>query len=242
LKYPDFKPDWKDIESRLSTRTKLMLINSPHNPTGGILDENDWLQLERLLAPSNAFLLSDEVYEHIIFDGNKHLSAACSASLRDRSFVVSSFGKSFHTTGWKVGYILAPEQLSSEVRKIHQFVTFATSTPFQYAMAAYMNSGDRFSGLRTFYQEKRDLFRSLIKNSRFDILPCLGSYFQNLGYSKISSESDLDFAKRLVSENKIASVPLSPFYHNLKDEKVLRFCFAKTSETLERAAEILNRI
>lgn len=242
LEAPDFRVNWDNLKKHINSRTRLIMLNSPHNPTGAVLSDEDMLELQKIVRSNNIFIISDEVYEHIIFDDQLHQSVARYPELASQSFIISSFGKTFHATGWKVGYCLAPENLSKEFRKIHQFVTFSTSTPFQYAIADYMKESSRVTGLGKFYQGKRDFFQAAIKDSRFKILPCHGTYFQLLDYSEISEEKDIDFARRITIENKIASIPLSPFYHNGTDERILRFCFAKENETIERAAEILNKL
>jgi methionine aminotransferase len=199
-------------------------------------------KLEKLVKNTDIVIVSDEVYEHIIFDKVEHQSVARYPKLAERSFIVSSFGKTYHTTGWKMGYILAPSNLTVELRKAHQFIAFSTNTPIQYAVADYMDDKDAYMQLNAFYQEKRDYFRSLVKGSRFKLMPCQGSYFQLLQYSKITQEKDLDFAKRLTIEHKVASIPVSVFYQKQNDHNVLRFCFAKGNETLEKAAEKLLKI
>jgi methionine aminotransferase len=198
--------------------------------------------LEKIVARDDLILLSDEVYEHLIFDGEKHESACHYPELAKRSFVIGSFGKTFHATGWKTGFVLAPEELMKEFRKAHQFIVFAGNTPIQHAIAEYLENPDNYNYLPTFYQEKRDYFADLLKESRFKVLPCKGTYFQCLDYSEISDEPEMDFAIKLTRENKIASIPLSPFYSKNGDNNLLRFCFAKKEETLEQAAKILCRI
>ncbi len=242
LEAPDFKVNWENLKKHINSRTRLIMINTPHNPTGAVLSDEDMQELQKIVRSNNIFIISDEVYEHIIFDGQAHQGVARYPELASQSFIISSFGKTFHATGWKVGYCLAPEALSREFRKIHQFVTFSTSTPFQYAIADYMQDLTRITHLGAFYQMKRDYFREAIKNSRFKILPCNGTYFQLLDYSEISEEKDIEFAERITIEHKIASIPLSPFYHNGSSERILRFCFAKEHATLDQAAEILNRL
>lgn len=242
MDFPGYTINWDHVKKRISQKTRLIMLNSPHNPSGAVLSQADIEELTKLLISNEIYLISDEVYEHMVFDGKQHQSISRYPDLASRSFVISSFGKSFHTTGWKVGYCLAPEELSREFRKIHQFVTFSTATPFQYAIAEYMQDSSYFRALSDFYQEKRDLFRKMIQGSRFDLLDCEGTYFQSLGFAKISDEKDVDFARRLTTEHKIASIPVSVFYHSGDDHKVLRFCFAKESETLEKAAEILQKI
>ncbi len=242
LKQPDYKVDWNEVKKLINFHTKLIIINTPHNPSGSILSAQDMQKLEKLVKNTDIVIVSDEVYEHIIFDGIEHQSVARYPKLAERSFIVSSFGKTYHTTGWKMGYILAPANLTVELRKAHQFIAFSTNTPIQYAVADYMDDKDAYLQLNAFYQEKRDYFRALIKGSKFKLMPCQGSYFQLLQYSKITQEKDLDFAKRLTIEHKVASIPVSVFYHKQNDHNVLRFCFAKGNVTLEKAAERLLKI
>jgi len=238
----DFTIDWQKVKGLISNKTKMIIINSPHNPSGRILSKADMLQLEALLENTNILLLSDEVYEHIIFDGEKHQSAALFPALAERAFIVASFGKTFHNTGWKVGYCIAPAQLTEEFRKVHQFNVFSVNHPVQIALAEYLKNPNNYLELGSFYQQKRDLFLSLLKGSRFNFKPSKGTYFQLLNFSKITEESDVDFAIRLTKEQKIASIPISVFNESGLDTKVLRFCFAKTDETLKKAAEILCKI
>jgi len=242
LKMPDFHIDWDEIKKIISNRTRMIILNSPHNPTGSILGEADMKQLEKIVKNTNIIILSDEVYEHLIFDGKRHESICRYPELAKRSFVIGSFGKTFHTTGWKIGYVLAPENLMTEFRKVHQFVVFCVNTPIQHAMAEFLKDKANYENLGGFYQQKRDFFVNTIKNSRFKIIPSHGTYFQLLDYSAITDEKESDFAKRLVTEYGIASVPVSPFYNKANDNKLLRFCFAKEEKTLEKAAEILCKI
>jgi len=242
LKEPDFKINWEEVKKMLNQRTRMIIINSPHNPSGMVMNEEDMKQLEKITDKSNILVLSDEVYEHIIFDGKKHESASKYPGLAERSFIVSSFGKTYHTTGWKIGYCLAPAELMKEFRKTHQYNVFAVNRPMQKAFADYLDHEEAYMDLGKFYQEKRDFFNQLIEGSRFSIRPSEGTYFQLLGYDQISDERDTDFAVRLTKEHKIASIPISVFYNQDLDPKVLRFCFAKQNSTLEQAAEILNRI
>ena len=242
LKYPDYHIDWSEVNSAVSVKTKLIILNSPHNPTGAVLSGEDISALIEIIHHSGTLILSDEVYEHIIFDGLRHESMARYPELAERSFIVNSFGKTFHATGWKLGYCLAPHQLSEEFRKIHQFVTFASNTPMQLAYAEFLKNKQVCLALPDFYQRQRDLFLSLIRNSGFEPLACKGTYFQMLSYKSISDEPDVDFAKRLVREHKVAAIPPSVFYSRRDDHKVLRFCFAKKDETLKAAAEKLCRI
>jgi len=242
LKYPNYKIDWDEVKKLVTYKTKMIIINTPHNPTGTTLGAQDMQRLEKIVKNSEIIVLSDEVYEHIIFDGVEHQSVARYPKLAERCIIVSSFGKTFHTTGWKMGYVLAPSNLTTEFRKVHQFMCFSANTPVQYAIADYLDEKEAYLQLSAFYQEKRDYFQQLIKGSKFKIMPCLGSYFQLLDYSKITKEKDTDYAIRLTKEYKIASVPTSVFYHKNIDHHVLRFCFAKQKQTLEKAAEKLHKI
>ena len=242
LKFPEYSIDWDVVENNISPRTKLIILNSPHNPSGSVMLEKDFKHLTRIVNNSEIFVLSDEVYEHIIFDGQQHESICKFPELRERGFVINSFGKTYHTTGWKIGYCLAPQMLSTEFRKIHQYLTFASNTPVQYAYAEFLRRKEIYLDLPDFYQKKRDIFLRLVKKSRFKALPCKGTYFQMLDYSGISREPDMEFAKRLTSNPGIAAIPPSVFYHNREDNKVLRFCFAKKDETLQEAAELLCQI
>jgi len=220
----------------------MIIINTPHNPTATVFSKDDFLALEKLIANTDIIVLSDEVYEHIIFDEHKHYSASMFPKLAERSFIVSSFGKTFHNTGWKMGYCIAPETLMSEFRKVHQYVVFSVNTPAQYALAEYLKNENNYLSLSAFYQQKRDFFISVIRNAKFETLPSKGTYFQLLSYKNISDEKDTDFAVRLTIEHKLAAIPVSVFYNQHIDEKILRFCFAKNENTLEKAAEIINKI
>lgn len=242
LDFPDYKINWQNVKKRVSSRTRMIILNSPHNPTGSTLTEADMAELAKIVQANPIVILSDEVYEHIIFDGESHQSILRHKELAKRSFVVSSFGKTFHATGWKVGYCLAPEHLTKEFRKIHQFVTFSTSTPFQWAIAEYMKDRSAIHGLRDFYQTKRDYFLQLMKQSRFEPLSSKGTYFQLMRYNQISDKGDRAFAEWMTTEKGVAAIPVSVFYHSGEDNKVLRFCFAKENATLEKAAEILIRL
>jgi len=242
LQAPEFKVDWKKVKEGISDRTKMIIINTPHNPSGTVLSEFDMKTLEGLVKNTNIIVLSDEVYEHIIFDNEKHQSVAKFPGLAERSFIVASFGKTFHATGWKMGYCLAPAELMVEFRKTHQFNVFSVNHPMQKALATYIKSPDNYLQLPDFYQAKRDFFLDAIKCSRFSVIPSKGTYFQLLNYQNISDESDIDFADRLTIEKKIASIPISVFYNSRLQNKTLRFCFSKNEETLKRGAEILNRI
>ncbi|MBL0340753.1 MAG: methionine aminotransferase [Bacteroidetes bacterium] len=242
LKDPDFHIDWNEVKKMVNQRTRMIMINSPHNPTGAILTAKDMHQLEKITHNRDIVIVSDEVYEHIIFDGYEHQSVMRYPKLAERSFVVFSFGKTFHATGWKTGYCIAPENLMTEFRKVHQFQVFSVNTPIQYALAEYMSNPVNYSGINKFYQQKRDLFLSLIKGSRFKPLTCSGSYFQLLDYSKISDEKDTDFAIKVTKEHGVAAIPISVFYKNPIEQKALRFCFAKEDATLVAAAEKLRNI
>ena len=240
--YPEYFIDWDRVKDVISDNTRMIIINSPHNPSGTVLSLSDLQALKDITGNTDIVILSDEVYEHIVFDGLQHESILRHPDLFARSFVVSSFGKTYHTTGWKIGYCIAPKELSQELRRIHQFLTFASNTPTQLAYAEYMEKNKDYLKLGTFYQQKRDLFVSLLTTSRFRTLPCRGTYFQMLDYSPISDEPDIDFARRLTIECGVAAIPPSVFYHQMDDHKVLRFCFAKNEITIERAAHILCKI
>jgi len=242
LTAPDYTIDWNEVKKKVSHRTRMIMINTPHNPTGAVMTEADMKELESITDGTDIIILSDEVYEHIIFDGLKHQSVCRFPKLAERSFVVFSFGKTYHATGWKMGYVLAPEKLMTEFRRVHQFIVFTVNTPFQYALADYMKNKNEYLELGAFYQKKRDYFINLIKGSKFKYTPASGSYFQLLDYSKITKEKDTDYAIRLTKEAGVASIPVSVFYHEQIDNKFLRFCFAKTDETLEKAAEKLCNV
>jgi methionine aminotransferase len=242
LKSPHHKIDWNDVKRVMSSHTKVIMINTPHNPMGSVMTADDMKQLEKLVKGTNIIIISDEVYEHIIFDGLKHESVCKYPRLAERSFIIYSFGKTYHATGWKIGYCFAPENLMSEFRKVHQFIVFCSNTPIQYALADYIKECDDYNELSEFYQEKRDFFLKQIKDSRFKFIPASGSYFQLLNYSAITNEKDTDYAIRLTKENGVASIPTSVFYHKPIDNKLLRFCFAKTDDILKKAAEKLCKI
>ncbi|MFH1155648.1 MAG: methionine aminotransferase [Pseudomonadota bacterium] len=242
LKYPDYHVDWDEVRDAITPRTRLIIVNSPHNPTGMVFKPDDIQALKEVTRDRDIMILSDEVYEHIVFDGFTHQSMARDPELAQRSFVISSFGKTYHNTGWKIGYCLAPRALSAEFQRMHQYLTFSSNTPVQYAFADIMDKPDLYLGLGSFYQKKRDTFLKLMEPSRFKPLPCHGTYFQMMDYSTISSENDVAFAKQMTRDRKVAAIPPSFFYHESDDNKVLRFCFAKRDETLEEAAEILCRI
>jgi methionine transaminase len=242
LALPDFHIDWDLLKKNISRRTRMIIINTPHNPTGAVIPREDLQKLASLTDGSDILIMSDEVYEHMVFEGKEHVSALQIEGLRQRSFVISSFGKTYHTTGWKIGYVVAPPTLTAELRKMHQFITFCSVTPLQLAIADYMDNEAHYRSLPDFYQAKRDLFCELVQPSRFELVPSAGTYFQLLKYDAISQEHDLDFAKRLTKEIGVASVPVSAFYHNKTDHHYLRFCFAKSEDTLRQAAERLVKL
>jgi len=242
MEMPDYHINWEQTTRMVSSNTRMIIINTPHNPTGSVLGSQDMEQLERLTRNTDIIVLSDEVYEHLIFDGIQHQSISRYPELAKRSIAIGSFGKTFHATGWKIGFALAPSKLMAEFRKVHQWMVFAVNTPIQMAMADYLANENNFLSLPAFYQQKRDRFVDLIKESRFRIIPSHGTYFQCLDYSAISSDNDLSFAKMLTAKHKIASVPISPFFKNGQDDHILRFCFAKKEETLKEAAEIICKI
>jgi methionine aminotransferase len=242
LEFPAYKVNWENVKKLINQKTRMIVINTPNNPTGSVLDEEDMKQLDMLTRNTDIVIVSDEVYEHIIYDGAAHQSLSKFPHLAERSFIISSFGKTFHTTGWKIGYCLAPKELMTEFKKVHQFNVFSCNTPIQYALNDFLQNEKNYLSLPKFYQKKRDYFAKLIAGSRFEVLQVAGTYFQLLRYSKISDEADTVFAERLTREHKIASIPLSVFYKEKVDHKVLRFCFAKETSTLEEAAETLCKI
>lgn len=238
----DFAIDWTYVKTKISTKTKAIILTTPHNPTGKCFTQQDIDALAELVKGTNIFVVSDEVYEHIIFDGRKHLSPAMHSDLKERTFVCSSFGKTFHTTGWKLGYCLAPKALSVEFRKAHQWITFSCPTPFQFAFTDFLKEPDNYLSVTQFYQEKRDKFINWLQGSRFTLTPAEGSFFQMVSYKNITDESDYDLAVRWTKEIGVASIPISVFYSEKIDNKILRFCFAKDDEMLEKAAERLCRL
>ncbi|HZV70078.1 MAG TPA: methionine aminotransferase [Saprospiraceae bacterium] len=236
-----YKVDWDQVESLITNRTKLIMINTPHNPCGVVLEEEDLKRLEEIVIKHEIYLISDEVYEHIIFDGHRHQSVLRFPELYKRSFVVFSFGKSLHVTGWKIGYVIAPPALTTELRKIHQFNVFSVNRPIQLAIAKYIQHHGDFGALASFYQDKRDLFLRLMQGLPLKFLPCNGSYFILADYSEVSDLDDRAFAKLLTVEGGVATIPLSPFYKNGSEEKIIRFCFAKKESTLVEAASRLKK-
>jgi methionine transaminase len=237
-----FRPDFARISAALSPRTRAIMVNSPHNPSGTVWTREEMLQLQDLLAPTDVFVISDEVYEHMVFDGQLHQSAARFPGLAARSLIVSSFGKTYHVTGWKVGYVAAPAVLSAEFRKVHQFNVFTVNTPMQYGLASYMASPEPYLQLPAFYQRKRDLFREGLARTRLKLLPSEGTYFQCVEISSVSGLKEDEFCKWLTSEIGVAAIPLSAFYGNGFDQRVVRFCFAKKDETLRTALERLAKL
>jgi len=242
LQAPDYNIDWEEVQRLLTPKTRMIVINTPHNPTGTVLAETDLRRLDGIVRDTDIIVLSDEVYEHIMFDGKAHQTVMQYPGLVERSFVTFSFGKTFHSTGWKMGYCLGPENLMAEFRSVHQFLVYCCNTPIQYAIADFLQEPDHYLGIGQMLQKKRDLFLDLVKDSRFSFKPSSGTYFQLLDYSRITNEKDADFAVRLTKEHKVASIPVSVFYPDEIDNKVLRFCFAKREETLEKAADILCKI
>jgi len=237
-----FRPDFDNISAAITGRTRAILINSPHNPSGTVWTREDMLKLQEILAPTNVLLISDEVYEHMVFDGQPHESAARFPGLAERAFIVSSFGKTYHVTGWKVGYVAAPAALTAEFRKVHQFNVFTVNTPVQYGLANYMADPHPYLDLPAFYQRKRDLFREGLRGSKFKLLPSEGTYFQCVDISNVTEMSELDFCKWLTTEIGVAAIPLSAFYGDSFDQRVVRFCFAKRDETLYSALERLKTL
>ena len=237
-----FRPDFAKISAAITPRTRAIIINSPHNPSATIWTAEEMRQLEDLLAPTDILLISDEVYEHMVFDGAEHQSAARFAGLAARAFIVSSFGKTFHVTGWKVGTVAAPAALTAEFRKVHQFNVFTVNTPVQHGLAAYLQDPTPYLQLPAFYQAKRDLFREGLAGSRFKLLPSTGSYFQCVDISAISDLNEADFCQWLTREVGVAAIPLSAFYEDGFDQRVVRFCFAKKDETLRAALERLRKL
>jgi methionine aminotransferase len=242
LKAPNFKVDWEDVKKVITRKTRLIIINTPHNPSGAVWSQEDMEQLQKLAVNSDALVLSDEVYEHIIFDGKKHWSAAKFPELAKRSLIVGSFGKTFHVTGWKLGYICAPENLMKEFRKVHQYNVFCVNRPMQRAIAKYLEESNRYLSVPAMYEAKRDLFLKEMKGSRFKATPTEGSYFQLLDYSAISKQEEKVFAEKLTKEHGVASIPVSVFYHQPIEQNTLRFCFAKSDDTIKKAAALLREL
>ena len=242
LMFPDYKIDWEVVRTKISEKTKAIMINSPHNPTGSILSKEDMIQLQNIVTGTNIFIISDEVYEHLIFDGKKHESILNYPDLLKRSFVCFSFGKVYHCTGWKLGYCIASEQLMNEFRKIHQFNCFTCDTPKQVAISEFLQYKDQYLQLSNFLQQKRDYLQNLMKQTRFKALPSYGSYFQLYSYTEIADTTEKEFAINLTKEFGVATIPVSAFYQVEKNNQVLRFCFSKKEETLEAAVERLRKL
>jgi methionine aminotransferase len=242
LKAPDYRIDWDEVKKLVNHKTRMMIINTPHNPTGTIMTESDMCTLERIVAGNSIIVLSDEVYEHLVFDGKTHESVSKYPTLRKQSLAVFSFGKTLHITGWKMGYIVGPEYLMNEFRKVHQFTVFSCNHPVQLAIAEYLQDTSSYDYLGSFYQNKRDVFLDAIKGSSFVPIRCEGTYFQLLSYGTIAEDKDVVYAEKLIKEKGIAAIPISVFYNTQLDQKILRFCFAKKNETLLQAGEILKGI
>ena len=242
LTYPDYKIDWDEVRKKISPKTKMIMLNSPHNPTGSVLSKEDVNQLQSIVAGTNIFILSDEVYEHLIFDNMQHQSMLRYPDLLERSFVCFSFGKVYHCTGWKLGYCVAPAALTKEFRKVHQFNCFSCNSPMQFALADFLKHKESYLEVGNFLQKKRDYFMELMTQTKFTPLPSHGSYFQLYSYKGMSDESEKDLAIRLIKDYGVATIPTSAFYKNGKDDKVLRFCFAKKESTLEEAVNRLLKM
>ena len=242
LRFPDYQPDWEQVAGLISPRTRMIIVNSPHNPTGSVNATVSRKKLANLMRGTDIVILSDEVYEHILFDGERHASLCGDPELAERSIVVSSFGKTYHITGWKIGYVVGPAALMAEFRKVHQFNVFTVHTPSQLALAEYMQDASRHLGLAAFYQEKRDFFRELMAGTPFELLPCRGTYFQLAAYKAISDLPDRAFAEWMTREVGVAVIPVSVFNADGRDDHVVRFCFAKKEETLVAAGERLRRL
>jgi methionine aminotransferase len=237
-----YAPDWERVRAAITPKTRLVMLNFPHNPTGRTLGPDDLVALERIVTDTGVLLLSDEVYEHIVFDGAAHQSLMRSPALAANTVVISSFGKTFHTTGWKVGYACAPAAVSAEIRKVHQFMVFAVNTPAQHAIAAYLADPAPYLGLPAFYQAKRDLFCEGLRATRFELLPCEGTYFVLARYGAISAQTEAEFVRTLVTQHGVAAIPIAGFYQQPFEAQVVRFCFAKKDETLREALRRLQRV
>lgn len=242
LVYPDYAIDWETVKQKISSKTKLIMLNTPHNPTGAVLGAGDIAQLQGIVKGTGIFIMSDEVYEHLIFDGKQHESMLRYPDLYERSFVCFSFGKVYNCTGWKIGYCVAPPVLMKEFRKVHQFNCFSCNSPVQFALTEFLKQKENYLQLGAFLQQKRDYLQNLLQQTKFKALPSYGSYFQLYSYSDITDESEKDFAIRLTKEYGVATIPTSVFYKNGQDNKVLRFCFSKNESTLEEAANRLMKL
>jgi len=239
---PGFSIDWSEVERRITPRTRMIMINSPHNPTGTVLKRSDLVELERIVLRHNLIVVSDEVYDRLIYDGQQHQSVLALPGLASQSLAVFSFGKTFHSTGWKMGYVIGPRHLSAEVRKTHQFIVYSVNTPIQYALSEYLKEPAHYMTLGDFYQQKRDFFLAQMQGSSFEPLKTDGSYFQLFSYRWISNLGDVAMAEEMTRKHKVACIPVSVFYKDRTDNRLLRFCFAKKQETLEKAAAILRKI
>ncbi len=242
LSLPDYQINWEEVKKKINSKTKLIIINSPHNPTGAVISAEDIEELKTIVRDTAILILSDEVYEHIIFDDKKHESLINHKDLINKTLVAGSLGKTFHVTGWRIGYCPAPPSLTAEFRKVHQSAIFAANTPMQYAIAEFLEDKSQYLDLPSFFQNKRDLFLKFLKGSKWEVVPSHGTYFQLLSYKNISREKDTDLAVRLTKELGVASIPVSVFYDDQQDDKILRFCFAKDDDILEQAAEKLWKI
>lgn len=242
LTYPDFSVDWDIVRKKITPRTKMIMINTPHNPSGAVITESDLRELEQIALQHNLIVLSDEVYDRLIYDEVPHQSVLTLPGLASQSCAIFSFGKTFHATGWKCGYVVAPEYLTREIKKTHQFTVFSVNTPIQLALAEYMQNPETYLQLGKFYQQKRDFFLGQLQGSSFEPLPCRGSYFQVVSYKSLSNKPDIEMAEEITKKFKVASIPVSVFYKDKTDNRLLRFCFAKKEETLERAGQILRKI
>lgn len=242
LEYPSFGLPWSDLAHAINDKTKAIIINNPHNPTGSILKREDLVELGRIAAEKDIIVISDEVYHNMVFDGIRHSSVLQIESLKDRSVAVFSFGKTFHATGWKSGYTIASEAITQEIRRVRQFVTFTVNTPIQFALADFIEDPEHYENLAGFFEEKRDVFVNAVKDSRFKAIPSSGTYFQLLEYSNINELGDMDMCEQMTKENGLASIPVSVFNHDGHDQQLLRFCFAKDDSTLLAAAKILNEL
>jgi len=240
--YPDFKIDWNKVEASITKKTRLLILNSPHNPTGAVYTQDDVNALKALLEKYSFYVLSDEVYEHMVFDGLKHICLASDPFIRERTLTVGSFGKTYHATGWRLGFCAAPSHLMKEFRKVHQYNTFSAVTPIQHAVSDMLDNTDWHHNLSSFFQSKRNYFLSLIQHSKFKAIPSQGTYFQLLSYAGVSDKKEVEMAEWMVKEMKLATIPISVFYKDNTDQQLLRFCFAKKDETLQKAAEILCKI
>ena len=242
LAFPEYKIPFDELKNQISDKTKLVIFNNPNNPTGKIFTNDDLVKIEEILKDKNCYIISDEVYEHMTFNGKDHQSLSRIKSLKERTFITASFGKLCHVTGWKVGYVLAGKELMKEFRKVHQFNVFSVHTPSQYAIADFLDDENNYIELNEFFQEKRDYFLNGLKETKFEIIPSEGTYFVSAGYKNYSDTDDKTFATNLTIENKVATIPLSAFYHNHHDDKIIRFCFAKQEETLDAALERLVKL